>query len=191
MRLLVISDTHGKIEALDEIKNNLFGIDRIIHLGDYEKDGLKFAQHLGIPVISVKGNMDGSYSNNDYRILHTGFGKIYLCHGHMEAVKFGPENLLYKASSLGCKAALYGHTHVPVYEEIGGMYLLNPGSLALPRGGRPGSYAIITIEKDKFDATILYRDTSADNRPSFPAFADKKKGSSGALRRIFNDSDGQ
>ncbi|HZK01370.1 MAG TPA: YfcE family phosphodiesterase, partial [Anaerovoracaceae bacterium] len=110
MKFLVISDTHGDIEIAEDIFKSLSGIDKILHLGDYVRDGWVLQSRLDIPVIALKGNMDGSYSNEDYKILETEFGKIYLSHGHMEAVKRGPENLLYKASSLGCKAAIYGHT---------------------------------------------------------------------------------
>ncbi len=189
MRFFVIADTHGDIGAAAEVYETLSDIDRILHLGDYARDGWLLESRLRVPVTAVKGNMDGSYSNDDYQIINTEFGKIYLTHGHMEAAKYGPENLLYKASSLGCKAAMYGHTHVPAYKDLGGMYLLNPGSLTHPRGNRQGSYAVVTTAPDSFRATIFYWDPlQKDNR----AENNEKKGiSPGFLRRIFNDSDGQ
>ncbi|MDD4583684.1 MAG: metallophosphoesterase [Eubacteriales bacterium] len=156
MKFLVISDTHGKIEAAIEAFKSLKDIDQILHLGDYARDGSQLENKLGVPVVTVRGNMDGSYSNEDYRIIRTEFGKIYLSHGHMEAVKYSTHNLLYKAYSLGCKAALYGHTHVPMYENVGGIHLLNPGSLTMPKGGKAGSYSVIQTEQDLFKATILY-----------------------------------
>lgn len=161
MKFFVISDTHGEIDAAVEIYEELENIDRIIHLGDYERDGWLLESRLRVPVTTVKGNMDGGYSNEDYRILNTEFGKIYLTHGHMEAAKRGPENILYKASSLGCKAAFYGHTHVPLYKDYGGIYLLNPGSLSLPKGREPGSYAIVETGENLFSATILYYNPQA------------------------------
>lgn len=189
MRFFVISDTHGDIETAIEVYNTLSGIDRILHLGDYARDGWLMESRLGIPVTAVKGNMDGSYSNEDYQILNTEFGKIYLTHGHMEAAKYGPENLLYKASSLGCKAALYGHTHSPVYKDLGGMYLVNPGSLSHPRGSRLGSYAIITTTPEGFSGAILFWNPKKDKNEG--GEAPEKPSKSGFLRRIFNDSDGQ
>ncbi|MGI6733795.1 MAG: YfcE family phosphodiesterase [Anaerovoracaceae bacterium] len=187
MKFFVISDTHGDVETAIQVYNTLAGIDRILHLGDYARDGWLLESRLGVPVTALKGNMDGSYSNEDYQLMNTEFGKIYLSHGHMEAVKYGPENLLYKASSLGCKAALYGHTHIPVFEDLGGMYLLNPGSLTHPRGGRRGSYAIVTTSAESFQATILYWDPDAQSENT--GGEDKKNISSGFLRRILNDSD--
>ena len=156
MNFLVISDTHGNIDSAIDVYNAFSGIDRILHLGDYAKDGWLLESRLNVPVTALKGNMDGSYSNEDYRILDTEFGKLYLTHGHMEAAKRGPENILYKASSLGCKAALYGHTHIPVFKDLGGIYLLNPGSLTHPKGNNLGSYALMTTTNSSFFAEIRF-----------------------------------
>ncbi len=192
MKFFVISDTHGDIDAAVEVYKTLSGIDRILHLGDYAKDGWLLESRLAVPVTALKGNMDGSYSNEDYQLLNTEYGKIYLSHGHMEAAKYGPENLLYKASSLGCKAVMYGHTHIPVYKDLGGMYLLNPGSLTHPRGGGQGSYAIVTTAPESFRAMILYWDPGGKKSGGEGGKSEKQKSmSSGFLRKIFNDSDGQ
>jgi hypothetical protein len=188
MKLFVISDTHGDIDTAAEVFNTLSGIDRILHLGDYARDGWLLESRLKVPVTALKGNMDGSYSNEDYQILNTGFGKIYLTHGHMEAAKYGPENLLYKASSLGCKAAFYGHTHIPLYRDLGGMYLLNPGSLTHPRGGRLGSYAVVSASNGSFAATIFFWD---QKKSESSLRAETVGNTAGFLRRIFNDSDRQ
>lgn len=189
MKFLVISDTHGSIEEAETVYRSLSGINQIIHLGDYQRDGWLLENRLGVPVTALKGNMDGSYSNDDYRIIDTEFGKIYLSHGHMEAVKYSTHNLLYKAASLGCKAAFYGHTHTPLFEDLGGMYLLNPGSLTRPRGSRQGSYAVINTGKDSFDAEIMYLGLTLNE--SSRKTQDKSRIETGFLRRIFNDSDGQ
>lgn len=158
MKFLVLSDTHGRIGEAERLVKSLFGIDWILHLGDHQRDGWQLEQSCGIPTVAVRGNTDGSYSNDDYRIINTEYGKLYLSHGHMESVKRGPENLLYKASALGCKAALYGHTHMPVFVDYGGIYLLNPGSLTLPRRGGRGSYAIVNTGAARFEAAIFYID---------------------------------
>lgn len=185
MKFLVISDTHGDIVEAKAVYQQHQDVTTIIHLGDYERDGWRLENDLCVPVVSVKGNLDGSHSNEDYKIHNTEFGKLFLTHGHMEAVKYDTNNLLYKASSLGCKAALFGHTHIPVYEDFGGMYLFNPGSLTLPRSGRRGSYGIIHTEPGQFSATILYWDKTGTVKEAETGVR------SGFLRRMFNDSDGQ
>lgn len=152
----MISDTHGRIDKAVEIYRTLRDIDLIVHLGDHWNDAQKIRNHLNVPLIGVKGNMDGSFAKDGYHILETGFGRIFLAHGHMENVKSGLENIIYKAESLQCKAAFFGHTHVPLFMEAEGLYLLNPGSLSLPTGGRKGSYAVATVTEDSLGAAILY-----------------------------------
>ena len=156
MRLLVVSDTHGRIEKAEEIIVKQGPFDLVIHLGDYYNDAQHLEIRTGVEVIAVKGNMDGSYSGDDYRILPTEFGDILLVHGHMEKVKYGLTNLMYRAEELGCKAAFFGHTHTPIFEELSGLYLLNPGSLTLPRLSAQGSYAVVEVTKGRLDASILY-----------------------------------
>lgn len=193
MRLFVLSDTHGKIDKAVEIYKTLKDIDLIVHLGDLSSDAKKLESQLGVSVLGVKGNMDGSFSTKGYQILETDFGKIFIAHGHMENVKDSPQNLLYKAESLGCKGAFYGHTHVPVFEEVGGMYLLNPGSLTLPAGGRQGSYAIVNVTEGSFAASILYLipEFSQMNEGQLQSreTPQKTKVESGFLRDLLNNSD--
>lgn len=180
MRILVLSDTHGVVQPAMEIYKRLQGedaVDCIVHLGDLVSDAKALEVRLGAKVISVKGNMDGGYTDSDYEVLETDFGRILLVHGHMENVKFSVQNLLYKAEELGCKAALFGHTHAPCFQEVGGMYLLNPGSLTRPRNGGEGSYAVLTVNKDEFNASILYY------QPGPP------KVQGGVLKDLLNNSD--
>lgn len=178
MRIYVISDTHGKIDKAIEIYKSLEDIDLIVHLGDHWNDAKRMKDQLNVPLIGVKGNMDGSFSGDGYHILETDFGKIFLAHGHMESVKQSYENIMYKAESLQCRAVFSGHTHIPVFCEAEGLYLLNPGSISLPVGGRKGSYAVATVTKDSLDAAILFVDVQQ-----------VKKTDSGSIRNMLNHSD--
>jgi putative phosphoesterase len=128
-----------------EIYKTLDDIDLIVHLGDHWNDAKRMKEQLNVPLIGVKGNMDGSFARDGYHILETDFGKIFIAHGHMESVKQSYENIMYKAESLQCRAAFFGHTHIPLFAEVEGLYLLNPGSLSLPVGGRKGSYAVALL----------------------------------------------
>ncbi|WP_324825922.1 metallophosphoesterase [Sinanaerobacter sp. ZZT-01] len=180
MRILVISDTHGYVSPAMEIYRNqheIEPIDCIVHLGDLVSDARALKARLHAEVISVKGNMDGSHSEEDYKILTTEYGNLLLCHGHMQNVKYDTQNLLYRAEELGCKAALYGHTHIPSFVDANGIYLLNPGSLSLPKGGNPGSYAMIETSSEEFRATILFEPPK------------KPKVTGGYLRDLLNNSD--
>lgn len=181
MKIFVISDTHGKLDKVLEVWDRLTNVDLVIHLGDYEKDAQRLEKLLETEVVYVKGNMDGSYGSDDYKVVETEYGKLLLTHGHMENVKMSPLNLIYKAEELGCKAVLFGHTHQAAYEEVNGIYLVNPGSLPSPRDGSNGSYAIINTENDAFHCAIVYyQGTSA------PA---KKAPGRGRLSTMLNYSD--
>lgn len=180
MRVLVLSDTHGLVQPAIDVYKRLqeeAPVDRIVHLGDLYSDAKALRARLGAEVTAVKGNMDGSYSENDYEIMETEYGKLLLTHGHMENVKFSTQTLLYRAEELGCRAALFGHTHSPCFVDAGGIYLLNPGSLTRPRGGGDGSYAVLTVTETELRASILFY------HPGPP------KVKSGVLRDMLNNSD--
>lgn len=180
MKILVISDTHRQLGKVKEVFSRLTNIDLIIHLGDYLSDAAQLQQELETEVIAVPGNMDGSYSSDDFKILDTECGKLLLTHGHMDNVKSNPLNLCYRAQEHGCIAALFGHTHRPVYEKAGEIYLVNPGSLSMPRDGSQGSYGIITTSPDEFNCAIVYYSSLTPKKP-----APKK----GILRNLLNNSD--
>lgn len=179
MRLLVISDTHGKTKRVSEIYKKLKDIDVLVHLGDYKKDGQRLAEELGVDCFCIKGNMDGSVGR-DYEFLYVECGKILLTHGHGDGVKRGMEGLLAACREEECVAAFFGHTHVPYLNEIEGITLLNPGSISQPREGNQGSYAIVTTDEKGLRASILY------DTPGGP----KKKPQGGYLRSLMNYSDG-
>ena len=161
MRFLVISDTHGNLTKALEVYKALEGIDAIIHLGDYIKDAEELGEQLNVDVIAVKGNMDGSYDDNDYKILETECGKLYLSHGHMEDVKMKLTNIYYRAMEKDCVAALFGHTHKAVFEDLNGMYLINPGSLSHPADGSKGTYFILETSKEGLKGFIRHHENLA------------------------------
>jgi len=181
MKILVISDTHGKLNKVREIYRKLTNIDLIIHAGDYMRDGEALGKELGIPVIAVKGNCDGSHSSDDYAIAETEYGNILVTHGHMQQVDYQLTSLMYKAMESNCKAVVFGHTHCSLIEENNGIHFINPGSLTQPRDGSSGSYAIIRTSESSIDASIVYYSTIMGNS--------KKAPQAGYIRSLLNYSD--
>jgi len=155
MKLLVLSDTHGRIDKALAACEKHRSADLVIHLGDMVSDAVKIAKLTGCPMVNVKGNNDFVSGKEDFRILETEYGNLLLTHGHKQNVKNGLQGLLYKTEELNCKAALFGHTHVPLFIESKGIYLLNPGSLTFPAAGTSGTYAVIEISKNEFTASIF------------------------------------
>ena len=54
----------------------------------------------------------------------------------------------------GCTLAFFGHTHRMMLERENGLWVCNPGSISLPRGG-PASYARLTIENGQAELLEL------------------------------------
>jgi len=57
---------------------------------------------------------------------------IYLHHGHKPLPPLSSGTVVVS-----------GHTHIPVAEEKDGLVFINPGSVAIPKGGYPASYCIL------------------------------------------------
>lgn len=119
-------------------------------------------------IVAVRGNCDSEVDQMvldfpclaDYTIVQDGAYRLFCTHGHI----WSPDNLpkIAKAAqgapighaALGDSGAeaeaawhtafLYGHTHVKQNETVGGIRLVNPGSIALP--------------KDSGQSYALYRD---------------------------------
>ena len=157
MKFLVISDTHGNVDKAVEVYDKAGDFDGIIHLGDLASDAERIKRMTGAWVINVKGNMDGDFSDRNYKVLKTDAGRILLTHGHRERVKHGLTALVYRAEELECSAVFFGHTHQALYIEEGGMTLFNPGSLSYPYGMEPPSYGIVDIsDEGELNCGILY-----------------------------------
>lgn len=204
MKILLISDTHGDISRVTNILQRIKDIDMILHCGDHQSDAWSLEDTTGIPVTCVAGNCDGSLP--DRKAVETPAGKILITHGHMEGVNWTYNNLVFAAEEeQDCIAVCFGHTHVPFCEDIGGLWLINPGSLTEPRGGSRPSYAVLRCEEDLFHATLADYDTlirtapaasghdadssqrDTDSSPS--RSGPKKKATGGFLRNLLNYSD--
>ena len=158
MRYLVISDTHGSIDAAVSVGRACIDeapLQGLIHAGDGADDAPLIAHKLGIACMTVAGNMDFFSQAPKRRFWETPYGRILLTHGHRFGVKRGLDRLIASALEWECKAAIFGHTHQPHVSCTQGVNLLNPGSLTHPFSGMP-SYAMLEIGVDTFRASVLF-----------------------------------
>lgn len=157
MNILVVSDTHGSLQKAVEMYDRLgqgINIDLIIHCGDFKKDAVQMGKLCNVDVVAVEGNSDGN-SAGDVQLVETTAGTVVVTHGHAEGVGRGSYgDLLKLAVKYDAKCVCFGHTHVPVYDEAGGVILLNPGSISQPRDGSQGSVAFIVSDKE-INASII------------------------------------
>lgn len=160
MKLFFISDIHGSIyylkkaiEAYEEEK-----ADYIVILGDSLYHGPRnplpkdynpkevaiLLNEYKDKIISVRGNCDSEVDQmvieyptmSDYSIILYEGKRIFLTHGHI----YNKNNI--PALSEG-DILIHGHTHIPTAEKLDNIYLLNPGSITLPKENNPNSYGII------------------------------------------------
>lgn len=150
MKIIVVSDTHGRIEEFLEQIEKMDKIDMIIHLGDYLEDGLEIEEKTGIKTMVVKGNGDFLHPGySEDKIFDIKGKKIFITHGHRYNVRYGVDNLLYKGEEIKADLVLFGHTHVSTLSEESGIIVMNPGSPSLPRGFKgKKTFGIIEIDKD-------------------------------------------
>ena len=138
MKILVISDTHGRDENFDRVLEIEEKPDMLIHLGD------------------IEGSERYIAGNNDYfsdlpmeKEIYVGNHKIFMTHGHYYNVSVETQTIVNEGIGRGADIVMFGHIHRPVYENENGVLLLNPGSLSLPRQiGHEPTYAILTIDDD-------------------------------------------
>lgn len=137
MKILVLSDSHGMTDMIEEIFL-LEQPDAALHLGDYasDLDELKKSRPGG-EMYAVRGNCDWRAAAPGRLIKELDGLKLLMVHGHMQQVKTGLERLYFTALEAGADAALFGHTHLPFLQSENGLTLLNPGA------AMDGCYALI------------------------------------------------
>ena len=132
MKVLIVSDTHGQDENLEETVLREAPFDYLIHCGDVEGREIFIEALAECPCTIVAGNND-FFTDLPYD----------------EEVTL-EDKLVENAQAKGCKIAMYGHTHMPLIENEDGILVINPGSLTYPRQrGRRPSYAVMQIEEGK------------------------------------------
>lgn len=141
MRILVVSDVHGRVDRLYEAIEQQPTARDVIFLGD----GLRQAEdaqdrYPDRTFYLVPGNCDFGSTRIPVRQETFGGKRFYFTHGHRHDVKYTLYRLEMAAREAGADIALFGHTHVPCEEYVDGLYLFNPGSL-----GYEGTYGYVDI----------------------------------------------
>lgn len=159
-RYLVISDLHGSYEAAKVAIEQFHerNCDAILCLGDvlyhgprnhlpndYDpKQVIDLLNQEASHIIAVRGNCDAEVDQMvlDFPLLSTtntfllGSRAVVMSHGHV----YGRDHLpTLKEGDI----FLSGHTHIPTCDNENEIYLLNPGSSALPKEGHPKTYAVL------------------------------------------------
>lgn len=151
MKLLIVSDTHGRLEYMfDAVVREK--PDMVFHLGDNDQD----ADYLGrrfprVCVVSMKGNCDyfSPYGREEYLYTLEGV-RIFAVHGHQYGVKSGLMRFSYAAAEKEARLALFGHTHRPCCQTVGDLTMFNPGAC----GGYRPTYGVVTVKDGTLQCEI-------------------------------------
>ena len=149
MVLAVVSDTHlprGTRRLPDACVQRLRGADLILHAGDLSAvSALEELRALGPPVHAVLGNADEPALRAALpRELVVEAGEARIGMVHIPGPAAGREERLVRRFP-GCDAVVFGHTHLPVVERHGRVWLLNPGSPTERRRGPFRSFLLLRV----------------------------------------------
>lgn len=146
MRILLISDSHGNNEAVDELIVKWPDIDLYLHAGDSECHPRSI-----YPFRQVRGNCDYAFDIQEELLIPTPFGNILMRHKKEVSDK--------KLKDNNVRVFLYGHTHVPECVKRKGIAFINPGSLAYPRSEYGQTYMVLDLSKDLIDVKLYSFET--------------------------------
>ena len=174
MKILIASDIHGSAQFCGQLmlRAQAENPDKILLLGDLlyhgprndlpagyaPKEVITMLGAIKQKVIAVRGNCEAEVDQmvlefpcmGDFTTLMLPEGRmIFATHGHV----FSPENLPeLPEGSLFCS----GHTHIKVLEKRGDIFLLNPGSVSMPKDN---SHSYAVYEDGQLSLKTLEGDT--------------------------------
>jgi putative phosphoesterase len=136
----VISDTHNYFDP--RIPELLAGVAHILHGGDVGQPAIILSLEQIAPVTAVGGNTDDpgfKYSQTELVELA---GRRFLVH-HIVNPHVPADSLKERIARARPDVVVFGHTHKPFSETIGGTQFFNPGYAGKSRFGLERSVAIL------------------------------------------------
>ena len=169
MKLFIASDIHGDFDAASRLvaAYRESGAEKLVLLGDVlyhgprndlprdyaPKEVIAMLNAMKDEILCVRGNCDADVDQlvlnfpilAESSFLATEDLTIFATHGH----NYGPDKL--PPMSAG-DLLISGHIHIPVCREQDGVWLLNPGSVSIPKDG---SHSCMVYENGEFRTCIL------------------------------------
>ena len=140
MKIAVLSDTHNYLDP--RILKLFAGVQHILHGGDIGQPAILLRLEQIAPVTAVLGNTDdpGFHYRQTEVVEITGrkFLVQHIVNPHSPA-----DPLQTRLARERPDVVVFGHTHKPFCETIGGTLFFNPGYAGKPRFGLERSVAIL------------------------------------------------
>jgi len=118
----------------------------ILHAGDLVAASVLEELRALAPVEAVYGNADEEALRlvlPEERVVEAGGARIGMIHD--AGPRVGRERRL-AARFRACDAVVYGHTHLPQVERVGGLWILNPGSPTERRRAPARTVLVLGVE---------------------------------------------
>ncbi|MCR5491641.1 MAG: phosphodiesterase [Bacilli bacterium] len=158
MRILIASDTHGRLQAVKKLDRLIqrYAPDKIVLLGDFLYNGPR----NGVPsdydplacsvifnkyankTIGIRGNCDSRIDESllhfplqDCRVVFLNGYRVDMIHGDLLT-----QDLLQIERG---DILMYGHSHVYMLKKSDGVVFMNPGSTSFPKNGNPATYGVM------------------------------------------------
>lgn len=161
MKYMFASDIHGSAYYCSKVLESYrqSGAERLILLGDLlyhgprndlprdyaPKQVFEMLNDYREVIFAVRGNCDSEVDQMvldfpimaDYAVLLLNGITFFTTHGHLFDKEHRPP---LKAGDI----LIHGHTHLLAAEPMDDCFLLNPGSVSLPKGGNPPTYGMLS-----------------------------------------------
>jgi putative phosphoesterase len=148
----VLSDTHNFLDP--KVPALFAGVHHILHAGDIGLPGLLLELRKIAPVTAVSGNTDDpAFHFKVIEILELGGRQFLLQH---IVNPFNPDDTLKARIARSRPAAIvFGHSHKPFCQMLGGVLFFNPGYCGRSRLGLARTVAILHTEADGIHPEFL------------------------------------
>jgi hypothetical protein len=143
MRIGVISDTHNFLDP--RVAGLLDGVEHILHGGDIGAPRLLRDLERIAPVTAVAGNTDEQGFQYPETQLVELAGVKFLLH-HIIAPRQLSDAIKERIVRDKPGVIIFGHTHKPFHEWVGGTLFFNPGYAGKSRFGMERSVAILNCD---------------------------------------------
>lgn len=166
MRIGVISDTHGSVDAWSQAQAVFRDVELIVHAGDllyhgprnplpesYDPGALAaLINEAPVPVVIARGNCDAEVDQlmvewplqAPYAFIQINDLRILVNHGQ----GLTSHQMLKQAQRYRANMLIFGHSHLPVLSFSANVLMLNPGSPALPKDDQKTA-SVAVIDDDR------------------------------------------
>jgi uncharacterized protein len=161
VQIAVISDTHlprGERRLPSACLERIAGADLLLHAGDFSTLAvLRELERIGPPVVGVHGNIDSAALQEllpQERIVEAAGARIALVHD--AGPSYGRLERMRKRFRKRADALVFGHSHMPLYEQADdGFQLFNPGSPTERRLAPEHTMGMARVEDGKLTFELI------------------------------------